>query len=81
MSDITSASHVNSNPSIAAYLGDKSGNLESSSIALDQYGFVYVHGISEAPGFGAYPSPSGIYPQKTWVHVKTHWEIGGEYEF
>ena len=53
MSDITTPAHVTSNPSIAAYLGDTSGNLESSSIALDQYGFVYVHAYSDAPGFGA----------------------------
>ena len=59
LSDISLASHVTSNPSIAAYLGDESGNLESSSIALDQYGFVYVHSISDAKGFGAKSLPTG----------------------
>ena len=51
--DIATGLHADSNPSIAAYFGDKNGNLYSNSIALDQYGFVYVHGMSDAKGFGA----------------------------
>jgi len=76
--DLTNLNYLENNPQIAAYLGDKDGHLKAHAIALDQYGYVYVHGISNSPAFSG--AATGV--QKwVWVHAKTHWDLAGEYEF
>jgi len=48
-------------------------------IGLDQYGYVYVHGISDSPAFSGRVSP--LPKVWAWVHGKTHWDLAGEYEY
>jgi hypothetical protein len=66
------------NPQIAAYLGDKDGEVKAHAIALDQYGYVYVHGVSNSPAFGGQVSATMKW---VWLHSKTHWDLAGEYEY
>ncbi len=68
---------ISSMPDTAAFFGDKNGKTFGQAIAVDEYGFVYVHGQSSSPAFGGIVASS----KYAWIHVKTHWELTHELQF
>ena len=45
--------NVNKIPEMAVYFGDRDGETNGQTIAVDEYGFIYVHGMSESKAFFA----------------------------
>jgi hypothetical protein len=76
-SSITIANYDNI-PEFAVNFGDKDGDLRAHALAVDEFGYIYVHGISDSPAFGGSTSGVGSW---NWVHAKTHWEMTYEVEF
>jgi hypothetical protein len=64
-------------PDTAVYFGDKDGRTFGQTIAVDEYGFIYVHGQSSAQAFGG----SVGTPTYSWIHLKTHWEMTHELQY
>lgn len=50
-SSITIANY-NNIPDFAVNFGDKDGDLRAHALAVDEFGYIYVHGISSSPAFG-----------------------------
>lgn len=59
-------------------MGDKDGNVLAHALAVDQYGYIYIHGISNSPAFGGKVS---AVTKWVWLHAKTHWDLGTEFEY
>ncbi len=61
-------------PEAAVYFGDPNGNTWGQAIAVDEYGYIYVHGASDSNAFG------GLFNngRRAWLHIKTHWELTHE---
>jgi len=45
------------------------------TIGVDQFGFIYMHGVSNSEAFRATKSAIDT---PSWVHGKTHWELAAE---
>jgi hypothetical protein len=62
---------------MAAYFGDTGGNAAGFSLAVDQYGYIYIHGNSNSPTFGGQNSFNnpGVTNEYTWLYAKTHWDM------
>lgn len=43
------------------------------TLAIDSYGYIYIHGVSNSPVFGG--QGPGVVDVWTWVYAKTHWEL------
>ena len=56
----------------AAYFGDRTGDEIPSSIFVDEYGYITIHGNSDSPVFGGSGNPSS---DQVWLYAKTHWEL------
>jgi hypothetical protein len=69
--------NINTIPEGAVYFGDASSNTYGQTIAVDEYGYIYVHGSSSSPAFGGHHSNSRF----SWLHVKTHWELTYELQY
>lgn len=61
---------VNSNiPNNAAYFGDRTGDETVTSVFVDEFGYITVHGHSTSGVFG------GSAASPSWLYGKTHWEL------
>jgi hypothetical protein len=76
--DLADGLYLEKNPQVAAYMGDKDGEVKAHAIGLDQYGYVYIHGVSNSPVFDGQVSGTAKW---VWLHAKTHWDLAGEYEY
>ncbi len=56
-------------PENAAYFGDRSGDEVPTSVFVDEFGYITIHGNSKSPAFG------GTSTDPTWLYAKTHWEL------
>ena len=61
---------------MASFFGDKAGRTFGHTLAVDEYGFIYIHGTSTSPVFGGVANTV-----QSWIHVKTHWEMTYELQF
>lgn len=43
---------MTSMPDAAVYFGDGKGHIFGQAIAVDEFGFIYVHGYTTSPTFG-----------------------------
>lgn len=43
-----SAANLNNIPEAAAYFGDRDGHLTGFAMAVDEFGFIYLHGSSDS---------------------------------
>ena len=64
--------NLNSIPEAAAYFGENKGDTIGQTLAVDEYGYIYVHGRSSSSVF------RGSSGTNSWIHVKTHWEMTHE---
>ncbi len=56
-------------PDNAAYFGDRTGDEIPSSVFVDEFGYITIHGNSDSAVFG------GTTANPTWLYGKTHWEL------
>lgn len=78
LADLADGLYLEKNPQVAAYMGDKDGEVKAHAIGLDQYGYVYIHGVSNSPVFDGQVGGTAKW---VWLHAKTHWDLAGEYEY
>ena len=66
-------------PELAVNFGDPRGNTVGRTLAVDQYGYIYVHGYTDSDAFnGENQVENGGNRKYSWVHGKTHWEMAAE---
>jgi hypothetical protein len=56
----------------AAYFGDRTGDELPTSIQVDDYGYITIHGITDATVFGGTNTATS---EKLWLYAKTHWGL------
>ena len=59
-------------PEAAVYFGENRGHTYGNTIAVDEYGYIYVHGRSTSDVF------RGSSGSNSWIHLKTHWDMTHE---
>ena len=62
-------SKVDELPELAVTFGDMFGDILAKALTVDQYGYIYIHGVATTNTFG------GTTDTTSWIHAKTHWEM------
>ena len=56
----------------SAYFGDRTGDEIPTSVQVDEYGYITIHGNSDATVFGGKSTATS---EQVWLYAKTHWEL------
>ena len=73
--------NINAFPDEAAYFGERDGDTIAYAISIDELGYIYISGTSNAVRNGATgtaPTPSN---EQIWIYARTHWELHYEATF
>ena len=62
-------------PELAASFGDGRGSFYGHALAVDHFGYIYVHGATNSDLFKGNINAPYIF---SWIHTKTHWEMSFE---